>query len=140
MTHNLQLQWPSTATDLSELVHRLLKVATEVQFVEIGLDGDHVAKIDAAKDAVRDIEQALEDAMETDVQDEQEAIARRLMGLLRSLRDDGLELTASVDQRTVEGAAGVGRLDVLSIVIDRQPVHLDQAAAPTRPDFAQATS
>jgi hypothetical protein len=127
--HSPLLQWPSTQLSLNDLVHRLLDMATEVHFVEIGLDGEQVARLDAAKDTVRDIERALGEAMDTDDQDEREAIGRRLMGFLRSLRDEGLVLTASFDQRTVEGAAGVGRLDVLSIVVDRQPALQQKAAA-----------
>lgn len=129
MTNGMKLQWPSNETSLTDLVHRLLEMATEVHFVEIGLDGGQIARLDAAKDTVRDIERALGEAMDTDEPEEREAIGRRLMGFLRSLRDDGLVLTASFDQRTVEGAAGVGKLDVLSIVVDRQPALQERKAA-----------
>jgi len=129
VTQSQQLQWPSTQTSLSDLVHRLLQMAAEVQFVEIGLDGEQVARIDAAKDAVRDIERALGDAMEADEKDEQEAIARRLMGFLYALREEGLALTASFDQRTIERAAGVAKLAALSIVIGRQAARQDQDKA-----------
>jgi hypothetical protein len=129
VTDGMKLQWPSNETSLTDLVHRLLEMATEVHFVEIGLDGAQVARLDAAKDTVRDIERALGEAMDTDEPEEREAIGRRLMGFLRSLRDDGLVLTASFDQRTVEGAAGVGKLDVLSIVVARQPALQEHKAA-----------
>ncbi len=123
-----ELTWPADDANLSDVVHRLIDVATEVHFLEIGLDGDKVARLDAAKDILRDIEQALGEAIDTDEPEEREAIARRLMGFLRLLRDDGLALTASVSQRTAEGAAGVGKLDVLSIVVDRQPARRGEAA------------
>lgn len=127
MTNNAELQWPTAQSNLAEMVHRLLDLASEVHFVEIGLDGEHVARLDAAKDVVRDIERTLGEAMDTDEPEARESIARRLMGFLHLLHDDGLALTASVAQRTVEGAAGVGKLDVLSIVVDR-PAALQQAA------------
>lgn len=129
MTQAAVLHWPTTRSNLSDVVHHLLDMAAEVQFIEIGLDGDRVGRPDATKDVVRDIERALGEAMDTDEQDEREAIARRLMGFLRLLHDDGLALSASLTQRTVEGAAGVGKLDVLSIVVDRQPTLQAQAAA-----------
>ena len=128
MTQRAELKWPAGEASRSEVVHRLIDMATEVHFLEIGLDGGKVARLDAAKDIVRDIEQALGEAIDTDEADAREAIARRLMGLLRLLRDDGLALTASVSQRTAEGAAGVGKLDVLSIVVDRQPARRGEAA------------
>jgi hypothetical protein len=126
---NAQLNWPTTESSLTDIVYRLIDLANEVQFVEIGLDGSQIAKLETAQDAVRDIERALGEAMDTDEKGELEAIGRRLMALLHSLRDDGLALTATVDQHTVEGAAGVGRLDVLSIVVDRQSALRDQRAA-----------
>jgi hypothetical protein len=114
-----QLTWPTAESSVIDFVHCLLDMANNVQFVEIGLDGNEIARLDAAKDAVSDIERALGEAIDADEPNEREAIARRLMGLLNSLRDDGLALTATVDQRMVEGAAGVGRLAVLSIVVER---------------------
>lgn len=127
MTQALNLRWPTPGSNLPDLAHRLIGMANEVQFVEIGFDGD--APGEPAAGAVREIERALGDAIDAESDDEREAIAVRLMGLLRSLRDDGLALTANYDQRTVEGAAGVGKFAVLSIVVDRQGVPWDQAAA-----------
>ncbi len=127
--NSARLQWPSTQLELDDLVHRLMKMACEVHFVEIGLDGGQVARLDAAKDAVRDIQRALGEAIDTVEKGERDVIATRLVDLLRSLRDDGLALTATVDQRTVEGAVGVGRLEVLTIVVERQPSIQEAAAA-----------
>lgn len=119
MTQSAQLNWPAAGSSLTDVVHRLIELANDVQFLEIGLDGSQVARLDAAKDAVREIERALGESIDTDAPSEREAIARRLMGLLHSLADDGLALTATVDRCAVEGAAGVGHLEVLSIVVDR---------------------
>lgn len=132
MTPELRMQWPSAATSPSGLAHRLLQLVTEIQFVEIGLDAGRSARDDTARDTVSSIRRAFEDAMETDAPDEQEEIAARLSALLHAIEDEGLSLSATVSQRMVEGAAGVGRIDVLSIVVERPTLRESQPAAALR--------
>ena len=117
MTPNPCLQWPSAADSLPALAGRLMALANEIHFVEIGLDTGSAARFDHARDTVSSIRRALEDAMEVDEAGAQEEIAARLSALLHALEDEGLSLTASVDQRIIESGAGVGRIDVLSIVV-----------------------
>jgi len=132
VTPELRMQWPSAVTSLPDLAHRLLRLATEIQFVEIGLDAGRSPRYDTARDTVSSIRRALEDAMETDDPDEQEEIAARLSALLHAIEDEGLSLSATVSQRMVEGAAGVGHIDVLSIVVERPALREAQPAAALR--------
>lgn len=117
MTTHLRMQWPSAAISLSTLARHLLTLVNEIHFVEIGLDAGTGLRLDAAKDTVSSIRHALEEAMERDDAEGEEELAARLSALLHVLDDDGMSLTASVEQRMVESATGVQHIDVLSIVV-----------------------
>jgi hypothetical protein len=132
VTTHLRMQWPSAAVSLPTFARHLVTLANEIHFVEIGLDAAPASRFAAAKDTVSSVRRALEDAMETDAAQEQEEIAARLSALLHALDDDGLSLEASVEQRTVEGADGVRRIDVLSIVVEQRAPCEPQVAAAGR--------
>ena len=117
MTTHLRMQWPSAAIGLSTLARHLLTLVNEIHFVEIGLDAGPSLRHDAAKDTVSSIRHALEEAMESDDAAGEEELAARLSALLHALDDDNMSLTACVEQRMVESATGVQRIDVLSIVV-----------------------
>jgi len=102
------------------LARRLLILATETQFIEIGLDAGRSPHLAIDQGTVSSLRRALEDAMETDRPEDHDELSARLLGLLHSIEDEGLSLTATVGQRTVEGAAGVCRIDVLSLVVERR--------------------
>lgn len=129
MTPNLRLQWPSAAVSLPTLADRLLALANEIHFVELGLDAGGASRFAGAKDTVSSIRRALEDAMEIDEAGARNEIAARLSALLHALEDEGLSLTASVDQRIIENGAGVGRIDVLSIVVEPSGLREPRPAA-----------
>lgn len=132
MNANLCMQWPSAAVSSPTLARLLLNLVDEIHFVEIGLDSGPAKRFDGAKDMVSSVRRALEDAMETDDSGTREEIAARLSALLQAIEDAGLSLTASVDQRTVEAATGVRRIDVLSIVIEQRAPHEPQLAVAGR--------
>jgi hypothetical protein len=132
VTIHLHMQWPSAAVSLSAFARHLVTLANEIHFLEIGLAAAPAAPLTAAEDTVGAVRRALEEAMETDAPDQQQDIASRLSALLRALDDEGLSLVAKVEQRAVEGAAGVGRIDVLSIVVDRRNLREPQAEAPAQ--------
>lgn len=133
MTTHLRMQWPSAAISLSTLARHLLTLVNEIHFVEIGLDAGPACRDDTAKDTVSSIRHALEEAMESDDPDRQEEISARLAALLHALDDEGMSLTASVEQRAVEAATGVQRIDVLSIVVEPRALPGPQVkAAPRR--------
>jgi len=128
----LRIQWPSPELSPATLARRLLTLATETQFIEIGLDTARTPRLAADQDTVTSLRRALEDAMETDRPEDHDKLAARLLGLLHSIEDEGLSLTATVGQRTVEGAAGVCRIAVLSLVIERRAA-TERPAAAARP-------
>ena len=139
MYANLRMHWPSAALDVATLARRLLMLATETQFVEIGLDASgRGARFDMAKDTVSSIRRALEDAMESDDPDARDEIAARLSALLHAIEDEGLSLTATVEQRAVEGAAGVVWIDVMSIVVEHRSTAEQPARAARREPAATA--
>ncbi len=117
MTIHLRMQWPSAAVSLSSFARHLVTLANEIHFVEIGLDAASALRSAAADGIVSAIRRALEDAMESDKAEDLDEIAARLSALLHTLDDGGMSLTASVEQHSIEGAAGVERIDVLSIVV-----------------------
>jgi hypothetical protein len=129
---NLCMQWPSAAVSSTTLARHLLNLANDIHFVEIGLDSGPAKRFDGAKDMVSSVRRALEDAMETDDSETREEIAARLSALLHAIEDEGLSLTASVDQRTVEAATGVRRIDVLSIVVEQRALREPQLAVAGR--------
>lgn len=132
MTTHLRMQWPSPAIGLSTLARHLLTLVNEIHFVEIGLDAGPGPRRDAAKDTVGSIRHALEEAMESDDEAVEEELAARLSALLHTLDDDGMSLTASVEQRMVESATGVQRIDVLSIVVAPRAVAAPQVGTSRR--------
>jgi len=130
-TH-LRIEWPSPELSPSTLARRLLTLATETQFIEIGLDAGQRPCLEADQSTVTSLRRALEGAIETDRPEDHEELAARLLGLLHSIEDEGLSLTASVGQRAVEGAAGVCRIEVLSLVVKRRAT-MEQPEAASRP-------
>ena len=138
MKPTLRMQWPSAAFDVHSLAQRLLTLATETHFVEIGLDSVRGSRFAADKDTVSSLRRALEDAMEADNPEARDEVAARLSALLHAIEDEGLSLTASVDQRIVESGAGVGRLEVLSIVVERRSLKEQPSIASLRRPMADA--
>lgn len=132
MYTRLRIQWPSPELSPAGLARRLLTLATETRFVEIGLDAARGPRLATDRDTVTSLRRALEDAMESDRPEDHDELVARLLALLHSIEDEGLSLTATVGQRTVEGAAGVCRIDVLSLVVERRAA-AEQAAATSRP-------
>jgi hypothetical protein len=132
MTIHLRMQWPSPAVGLPAFARHLVTLATEIHFLEIGLDAGPAGRFEAAKDLLGSVRRALEDAMETDDAAALDEIAARLAALLHALDDAGLSLTATVDQQAVEAADGVTHIDVLGIVAEPRAPSAQPAAAPDR--------
>ena len=132
MTIHLRMQWPSPAVSLAAFARHLVTLANEIHFLEIGLDARPGDRLDAAEDMLAGIRRALEDAMETDDAASRDEIAARLSALLHALDDEGLSLTATVEQQVVEGADGVTHISVLAIVAERRAASRPQVASPGR--------
>lgn len=129
MTIHLRMQWPSPAVSLPAFARHLVTLANEIHFLEIGLDAKPADRLDTPKELLGSVRRALEDAMETDDPTALEEIAARLSALLHALQDEGLSLTATVEQQAVEGADGVTHIDVLGIVAERRAAFARPAAA-----------
>lgn len=117
MQPHLQIEWPSAAVGASTLARRLLTLADETHFVEIGLEARPDAAAGPASDMVSSIRRALQDAIERDGGDERAEIAARMSALLHAIEDEGLSLVVTVEPRIVETGDGVGRIEVLSLVV-----------------------
>jgi hypothetical protein len=126
---HFHLEWPSAAVDASTLARRLLTLADETHFVEIGLEAPRESEVDPAADTVSSVRRALQDAIESSDDAERAEIAARLSALLHAIEDEGLSLSVTVEPRIVETGDGVGRIDVLSLVVAHRSMADRPAAA-----------
>jgi hypothetical protein len=95
----------------------LLKVAQEARLLHLSL-----ADPRSPSPVARDLEHALEDAMDALPGDAAEDAAGHLVDVLRAMQTQGLQISAELTDVEVDGALGLGRLPLLSAVLGGQQV------------------
>lgn len=94
----------------------LLKVAQEARLLHLSLDAHSASPI------ARDLEQALEDAMDALPGTAADDAAVHLVDVLRAAQGQGLHISAELTDVEVDGALGACRLPLLSAVLSAQQV------------------
>lgn len=95
----------------------LLKVAQEARLLHLSLADRH-----SESAVARDLEHALEDAMDAVPGDAADDAAAHLVDVLRAMQSQGLQISAELTDVEVDGALGLGRLPLLSAVLCEQQV------------------
>lgn len=102
----------------------LMKVAQEARLLHLSL-GD--SRREAA--VARNLESALEGAMDAAPGAEADAAAGHLVDVLCRTRDLGLQIRAEISEVEIDGALGLARLPLLSAVLSDAQSHAQVAQA-----------
>lgn len=115
-TLNDELRWLSLLAPASQ-ADLLLRVAQEARLLHLALDGRCNEPMLA-----RDLERALNGAMDAEPGAEADDAADRLVDVIQHAHRHGLRIKAEVSEVEVDGVLGACRLPVLSAVLSELPV------------------
>jgi hypothetical protein len=113
---NDELRWLHLLAPVSQAA-LLLKVAQEARLLHLSL-----ADPRSASPVARDLEHALEDAMDAMPGEAADDAAGHLVDVLRAMQTQGLQISAELTDVEVDGALGLGRLPLLSAVLGGQQI------------------
>ena len=113
---NDELRWLHKLAPVSQAA-LLLKVAQEARLLHLSL-----ADTRSTSPVARDLESALEDAMDALPGTAADDAAGHLADVLRSAQSQGLQIRAEISDVEVDGALGLGRLPLLSAVLSYEQV------------------